>query len=49
MYHSQQSFAYPEVMAYKLAIVEEILTNYAVNGIFLDWIRTGDVRDIPAE
>ncbi len=47
VYHSQQSFAYPEVMAYKLAIVEEILANCAVDGIFLDWIRTGDVRDNP--
>ncbi len=46
-YHSQLSFAYPEVMAYKLAVVEEIVTNYAVDGIFLDWLRTGDVRDNP--
>jgi len=46
-YHSQQSFAFPEVMAYKLAIVEEIIGKYEVDGIFLDWIRTGDVRDNP--
>lgn len=46
-YRSQHSFAYPEVMAYKLAVVEEIITNYDVDGIFLDWIRTGDVRDNP--
>ncbi|MBN2307886.1 MAG: family 10 glycosylhydrolase [Candidatus Hydrogenedentes bacterium] len=46
-YHSQLSFAFPEVMAYKLAIVDEILANYAVDGLFLDWIRTGDVRDDP--
>ena len=46
-YHSQLSFAFPEVMEYKLAIVREILTNYAVDGLLLDWIRTGDVRDNP--
>ena len=44
-YHSQLSFAYPEVRDYKLAIVREVLDHYAVDGIFLDWIRTGDVRD----
>lgn len=46
-YHTQQSFAFPEVMRYKLAIVEEILDHYPVDGIFLDWLRTGDVRDNP--
>ena len=46
-YHSQQSFAFPQVMKYKLAIVEEILNGYPVDGIFLDWLRTGDVRDNP--
>ena len=46
-YRSQQSFAYSEVMKYKLAIVEEIVTRYEVDGIFLDWVRTGDVRDNP--
>ena len=46
-YRSQQSFAFPEVIAYKIAIVREILDNYDVDGIFLDWIRTGDVRDNP--
>jgi hypothetical protein len=46
-YHSQQSFAYPEVMKYKLAIVNEIVSNYDVDGVFLDWLRTGDVRDNP--
>ena len=46
-YHSQHSFAFPEVMQYKVGIVEEIVTNYAVDGLFLDWIRTGDVRDNP--
>ncbi len=44
-YHSQLSFAYPEVRDYKLAIIQEVLDNYPVDGIFLDWIRTGDVRD----
>ena len=44
-YHTQLSFAYPEVRDYKLAIIREILDNYPVDGIFIDWIRTGDVRD----
>jgi hypothetical protein len=47
VYHSQQSFAYPEVMKYKLAVVNEIVSSYAVDGVFLDWLRTGDVRDNP--
>jgi hypothetical protein len=47
VYHSQQSFAYPEVMKYKLALVDEIVSNYPVDGVFLDWLRTGDVRDNP--
>ncbi|HOZ45807.1 MAG TPA: family 10 glycosylhydrolase [Candidatus Hydrogenedentes bacterium] len=46
-YHSQLSFAFPEVMAYKFAIVDEILAHYAVDGLFIDWLRTGDVRDNP--
>jgi hypothetical protein len=46
-YHSQQSFAFPEVQKYKLAIIEEVLDNYETDGIFLDWMRTGDVRDDP--
>ena len=46
-YHSQLSFAFPEVRKYKLAIVKELLSNYDLDGIFLDWIRTGDVRDNP--
>ena len=46
-YRSQQSFAFPEVMEYKLGIVREIVENYDVDGILLDWIRTGDVRDNP--
>lgn len=45
-YRSQMSFAFPEVMDYKVALVEEILS-YGVDGIFLDWMRTGDVRDDP--
>jgi uncharacterized lipoprotein YddW (UPF0748 family) len=44
-YHSQLSFGYPEVRKYKLAIIKEVLDNYKVDGIFIDWIRTGDVRD----
>jgi hypothetical protein len=46
-YHSQQSFAYPEVREYKLAIVKELLANYDIDGVFLDWLRTGDIRDNP--
>ena len=46
-YHTQMSFAFPEVREYKLAIVKEILDGYAVDGLFIDWLRTGDVRDNP--
>lgn len=46
-YRSQLSFAFEEVRNYKLAILDEILSNYDVDGLFLDWIRTGDVRDNP--
>jgi len=46
-YRSQQSFAFPHVRRHKLAIVEEVARSYDVDGIFLDWIRTGDVRDNP--
>jgi uncharacterized lipoprotein YddW (UPF0748 family) len=45
-YHSQLSFAFPEVREYKLGLVREVL-EYDVDGIFLDWIRTGDIRDNP--
>ncbi len=45
-YHSQLSFAFPEVREYKLGLVKEVL-GYGVDGIFLDWIRTGDIRDNP--
>ena len=45
-FHSQQSFAFPEVRDYKLALLKEILA-YGPDGIFFDWIRTGDVRDNP--
>ena len=47
IYISQLSFAFPEVRKYKLAILKELLKNYAIDGLFLDWIRTGDVRDNP--
>lgn len=47
VYRSQLSFAFPEVRRYKLAILKELLANYALDGLFLDWIRTGDVRDNP--
>src|SRR6185369_15376476 len=46
IYRSQLSFAFREVRQYKLAILKEILGN-DISGIFLDWIRTGDVRDNP--
>jgi hypothetical protein len=47
VYRSQLSFAFPEVRAYKLAILQELMGNYRLDGLFLDWIRTGDVRDNP--
>jgi hypothetical protein len=46
-YHSQLSFSFAEVRAYKLALLDELLTNYSLDGLFLDWIRTGDIRDNP--
>jgi hypothetical protein len=46
-YHSQLSFAFPEVREYKLALIDELLTSYDLDGLFLDWIRTGDIRDNP--
>jgi hypothetical protein len=45
-YHSQLSFAFPQVREYKLGLIDELL-NYDIDGLFLDWIRTGDVRDNP--
>ncbi|MCC6445137.1 MAG: family 10 glycosylhydrolase [Armatimonadetes bacterium] len=46
-YRSQLSFAFPEVRRHKLAIIEEIARGYDVDGFFIDWLRTGDVRDNP--
>lgn len=46
-YHSQLSFAYPEVRQYKLDLLKELLLGYELDGIFMDWMRTGDVRDNP--
>jgi hypothetical protein len=46
-YYSQLSFAFPAVRKYKLTILKELLRHYAIDGLFLDWIRTGDVRDNP--
>jgi hypothetical protein len=46
-YHSQLSFAFPEVREYKLSILRELMRNYPIDGFFLDWIRTGDIRDNP--
>ncbi len=34
------SLAYPQIREYKLAIIREILTNYKVDGILLDFQRT---------
>jgi hypothetical protein len=45
-YRSQMSFAFPEVRDYKLGIIDEMLA-YPIDGLFIDWIRTGDVRDNP--
>jgi hypothetical protein len=45
-YHSQLSFAFDEVRRYKLGLLDELLA-YPIDGIFLDWIRTGDIRDNP--
>ncbi len=46
-YHSQLSFAFPQVREYKLSIIRELAAGYRIDGLFLDWIRTGDVRDNP--
>lgn len=46
VFHSQLSFAFQEVREYKLGLVKEAL-EYDIDGIFLDWIRTGDIRDNP--
>ncbi|MCL2118130.1 MAG: family 10 glycosylhydrolase [Planctomycetaceae bacterium] len=45
-YHSQMSFAWSEVREYKLKVLEELL-EYDVDGVFFDWVRTGDIRDDP--
>jgi hypothetical protein len=45
-YRSQLSFAFPEVREYKLGLIKELLA-YDIDGLFIDWIRTGDVRDNP--
>jgi uncharacterized lipoprotein YddW (UPF0748 family) len=45
-YHSQMSFAFPQVVEYKLGIIKELLA-YDLDGLFIDWLRTGDVRDNP--
>src|SRR5436190_15963831 len=45
-YRSQLSLAYPQVMEYKLGIMKELLA-YDLDGLFIDWLRTGDVRDNP--
>ncbi|HEX8523657.1 MAG TPA: family 10 glycosylhydrolase [Tepidisphaeraceae bacterium] len=47
MFKSQMSFSFPEVRQYKLAILRELLEKYKIDGLFIDWIRTGDIRDNP--
>ena len=43
-FHSQISYAFEDVRAYKLALVREMLA-YDIDGLFMDWIRVGDTRD----
>lgn len=45
-FRSQQSFAFAKVREYKLALLKKVL-DYRPDGVFFDWIRTGDVRDNP--
>ena len=45
-YVSQLSFSFPEVRQYKLGLIKELIA-YPIDGLFLDWIRTGDIRDNP--
>jgi hypothetical protein len=45
-YRSQMSFAFEEVRKYKRGILDELLA-YPIDGLLLDWIRTGDIRDNP--
>ena len=45
-YTSQVSFAFPEVREYKLGIIKEHLA-YDIDGLFIDWIRTGNNADNP--
>lgn len=42
-YRSQLSFTFPQVRKYKAAILNELLRRYEIDGLFLDWVRTGDV------
>lgn len=45
-YNSQLSFAFEEVRKYKLELLREILA-YDIDGVFFDWLRTGDMRNEP--
>lgn len=45
-YNSQLSFAFAQVREYKLALMRELIA-YPIDGLFVDWIRTGDIRDNP--
>lgn len=45
-YNSQLSFAFEEVRNYKLGLISEIL-QYDIDGVFFDWMRTGDIRNEP--
>jgi hypothetical protein len=45
-YNSQLSFGFEAVREYKLGLLKEILA-YDIDGVFFDWIRTGDLRNEP--
>jgi uncharacterized lipoprotein YddW (UPF0748 family) len=45
-YSSQLSFAFEAVRQYKLGLLKEILA-YDIDGVFFDWMRTGDMRNEP--
>lgn len=40
-WYGRLSFAYPEVRAHKLALIREVINDYGVDGIFLDFSRRG--------
>jgi Glycosyl hydrolase-like 10/Concanavalin A-like lectin/glucanases superfamily len=44
-WHGRLSFAFPEVRAYKLSVIREVINDYGVDGIFLDFARGGLLYD----